>query len=109
MDFFYIRCVCHIINLCLQDDLKIISDYIQKLRDIIIFIKSSGPRRQTFRQICSDLRLPAKKLPQDVKTHWNSTHNMLSKAIPYKEVINRFIAVQLPNCFIFDEEWQICE
>ena len=89
--------------MCVQDDFKIINDYIQKLRDIIIFIKSSGSRRQTFRQICSDLGLPAKKLPQDVRTHWNSTHNMFSKAIPYMEAINRFIAVKLPNCFISDE------
>ena len=39
----------------------------------------------------SYIGLPAEKLPQDVGTRWNLTHNMLSKAIPYKEAINRFI------------------
>ena len=57
----------HIINLCVQDDLKLVNDYIQKIRDTIIFIKSRGLRRQPFRQTCLGLELPAKKLPQDVR------------------------------------------
>jgi len=35
--------------LFVQNGLKIINDYVQKLEEIIIFIKSSDPTRQTFR------------------------------------------------------------
>ena len=67
-NIFHIRCVCHIINLCVQDGLKLINEYIGKLREVIVFIKSSGLRRQNYKIICLSLDLRPKKLPQDIRT-----------------------------------------
>jgi hypothetical protein len=102
---FHIRCVCHIINLCVQDGLRIINDYIKKLREVIIFIKGSGPRRQSYKSICIGLGLQPRKLPQDIRTRWNSTYNMLSKAIPYQKAIDMFIAQEIPQYDMTEQEW----
>ena len=105
---FHIRCVCHIINLCLQDGLSVVNIYINTLREVINFIRNSGPRRQTWKEICRNLNLPIKKLPQDVRTRWNSTCYMLSYALPYREAINQFISLELAQThFINDNEWDL--
>ena len=36
--FFHLRCVCHIINLVVQDGLKHIGPHIEKIRSAILFI-----------------------------------------------------------------------
>ena len=52
--FFHQRCVCHVLNLCVQ----------------------AG--------------LPPKRFPRDVPTRWNSTFNLLSSTIQYKDVLCSF-------------------
>lgn len=50
---FHIRCVCHIMNIIIQDGLKVIESYIGKVRDAIKYILSSRARKQEFKSLCS--------------------------------------------------------
>lgn len=54
---FHMRCICHIINLCVHDGLKAVADSAVKFRNIISFTKSSNPRKQTFKSLCQGLYL----------------------------------------------------
>ena len=49
---FYVRCVYHIINLIVKDELKIFEPQIQKMRNVILRIKSSAYRYKEFKFIC---------------------------------------------------------
>lgn len=42
--FFHMRCACHIINLMVQDGLKLIEKYISCVRDAIGYVCSSDSR-----------------------------------------------------------------
>lgn len=46
MENIYIYCVCHIINLYTQDELRIVNVFIVKLNNIISFMRSTVPRKQ---------------------------------------------------------------
>ncbi|XP_031262506.1 zinc finger BED domain-containing protein RICESLEEPER 1-like [Pistacia vera] len=67
-----------------------------------------------FVEIVQMLQLPKRKLILDCKTKWNSTYQMLTLAIQYKDVFP--MLVQLDNNFTFapiDEDWEklkkVCE
>ena len=85
-EFFYIRCSTHILNLIVQDGLKVASDALLKIRQSVHYVRASESRKKQFFQcfeqvggidtsIC--LRL-------DCVTRWNSTYAMLESAINYR-------------------------
>ena len=39
-DLYHVRCVCHIINLIIKDGLKIFEPQIEKIRSVILYIRS---------------------------------------------------------------------
>ena len=81
---FHVRCVCHILNLCVHDGLSILDQYIYKIKEIILHIKHSGPRRKSFKAYCKQCGLKEKLLQADVKTRWNSSYYMIKDCLPYK-------------------------
>lgn len=81
---FHIKCVCHILNLC-KDSYEHVKNILTRVRDIIIFIRSSGPRQQHFKAPCREQKLPYRKFQLDIDTRWNSTLDMLHSVFPYKQ------------------------
>ena len=49
---FHTRCACHILNLCVKEGYKYINDTIDIIRNVILFIKTSPSRQQTFKTLC---------------------------------------------------------
>ncbi|XP_019433339.1 PREDICTED: zinc finger BED domain-containing protein RICESLEEPER 2-like [Lupinus angustifolius] len=87
---FHVRCCAHILNLRVQDGLGRIVTIIEKIRESVKFINYSEARLRTFSQVVQQLKLGGKKLVLDCLTRWNSTYDMLSIAIQFKEVFPRF-------------------
>ncbi|KAE9391422.1 hypothetical protein BT96DRAFT_764932, partial [Gymnopus androsaceus JB14] len=59
---------------------------------------------------CSDYDLPARLIPRDVATQWNSTYDMLVVASKYSAVINKITAdksLKLRKFELSDEQWKI--
>ncbi|XP_031267578.1 zinc finger BED domain-containing protein RICESLEEPER 2-like [Pistacia vera] len=111
---FHVRCTTHILNLMVQDGLSQIKPFIQDLRDCILYVKQSETRAIMFLEIVQMLQLPKRKLILDWKTRWNSTYQILTLAIQYRDVFP--MLVQLDNNFNFapiDEDWEklkkVCE
>ncbi|KAK2416126.1 zinc finger BED domain-containing protein RICESLEEPER [Trifolium repens] len=67
-----------------------ITEIIEKVRESVKFINHSEARLRTFSQIVQQLKLGGKKLILDCPTRWNSTYQMLSVAMQFKEVFPCF-------------------
>ena len=92
----HIRCVAHVLNLAVQamlENLKTDIDVdevegengqiavIPKLRKVVTLIRSSPQRREKFAAQCNIAKIKSKELILDVKTRWNSTYGMITRAL----------------------------
>ncbi|CAL9232934.1 unnamed protein product [Arabidopsis halleri] len=104
-EFFHVRCCAHILNLIVQDGLKIISGALTKIRDSVKYVKASKARGLAFQQCVEGDQ--GVVLSLDVQTRWNSTFLMLEKALNYKRAFNRLRVVD--KCYKTcpsNEEWE---
>jgi hypothetical protein len=107
---FHVRCCAHITNLLVQDGISVIKEVISCVRDGIKYLVASEGRMIQFRDICTRLQLPSKKLFLDVPTRWNSTYNMLIAALEFREVFPRYS--DMDENFRWSptiEEWEMVE
>ena len=102
------RCVCHILNLIAKVGLKHIVSYTEAIKDIARFIFCSAQRRQLYAQICARQGVSAIKIPKEVEHRWNSTYDLLNKALSRKTVLNEFCAFHAQDLMISDEHWELC-
>ena len=84
-EFFHVRCSAHILNLIVQEGLKVASIACHKIRESIIYVRGSEARMRNFeecaRRVSVDISM---HLCLDVSTRWNSTYLMLESALKYK-------------------------
>ena len=104
--FFHLRCACHVLNLVVQDALKVISILVQNVRNIVLYIKSSPARKYDWKQLCIGMSKKPKTPPLDVCTRWNSTFKLLEFCLEYKDVINVFYSTKMPGDPIGNTEWE---
>ncbi|KAL2902819.1 putative AC transposase [Bienertia sinuspersici] len=82
---------------------------VKKLREVVRFIDSSDARLSAFDKAildCGDRTSFRGKLVLDITTGWNSTYNMIRRALDAKEAIDLFILHERELEMIFDEEWE---
>lgn len=73
-EYIHMRCCCHIINLIVQDGLKVIDESVNKIIECIKYIRGSQARKIKFHACVKVMDIEGKKgLKQDVPTRWNST------------------------------------
>jgi Domain of unknown function (DUF4413)/BED zinc finger len=88
--FFHIRCCVHILNLVVQSGLKFIATAVEKVRESVKYVKGSEARKIRFRECVQLAGIPSTKgLWLDVTTRWNSTYQMLDRAILYRQAFER--------------------
>ncbi|EOA19522.1 hypothetical protein CARUB_v10002433mg [Capsella rubella] len=75
-EFFHVRCCAHILNLIVQDGLKVIGDALSKIRDSVKYVKATKARGIAF-EICVLEEGVVVTLSLDFLTRWNSTYLML--------------------------------
>ncbi|KZV17238.1 hypothetical protein F511_20769, partial [Dorcoceras hygrometricum] len=115
-EFFHIRCSAHILNLIVQEGLKVATAALNKIRESVKYVKGSESRMKKFEECVVavggiDTSI---SLRLDVSTRWNSTYLMLESAIKYKKA---FASLQLNDRNYkycpSSEEWlrgeKICE
>ena len=83
-EFFHIRCCAHILNLIVQEGLKVTSDVL-----FIKYVKGSEARMRNFDE-CVQTFSPhtSVHLHLDVPTRWNSTFFMLDSTLKYKHALS---------------------
>ncbi|XP_057981182.1 zinc finger BED domain-containing protein RICESLEEPER 3-like [Malania oleifera] len=90
-EFMHMRCVTHIINLIVQDGLKLVGDSVLRIRQAVKYIRQSPGRTAKFKECEDEEKVKCKKhLCLDVPTRWNSTYMMLDTAQKFQKVFDRY-------------------
>uniref|UniRef100_A0A5B6YQP7 BED-type domain-containing protein n=1 Tax=Davidia involucrata TaxID=16924 RepID=A0A5B6YQP7_DAVIN len=106
-EFFHVRCGAHILNLIVQDGLKVIDEAVFKIRESVKYVRGSEGRKIKFSECITLMSLKcSKKVRQDVPTRWNYTYLMLESALIYRRA---FFQLQLIDTNFktcpSEEEW----
>ncbi|KAH1162580.1 hypothetical protein GYH30_001185 [Glycine max] len=85
-EFSHIRCCAHILILIVQEGLKVVGPAINKIREIIKYVKGSEGRMKDFKACVAKVGgiHTNMGLRLDVITRWNSTFLMLESALVYR-------------------------
>lgn len=88
-EFFHMKCNANILNLIVNEGLKVVKDSLTRLRGSVKYVRSSSSRLQAFKKCVEVERIFLKKsLCLDVPTRWNSTYLMLSAAIEHNKALD---------------------
>ena len=100
-----IRCSAHILHLCCTDAFLHFEPLLQRLRTFIKHLKLSPTKAVVFEAICRSCIDCSTNIPiLDVVTRWNSTFEMLNRAIQLRQGIDAFtdqkdyLAYKLQEC-----------
>ncbi|CAL9239704.1 unnamed protein product, partial [Arabidopsis halleri] len=88
-EFMHMRCAAHIINLIVKEGLHKLGDHVEAIRNGVLYVRSSTSRCDSFEQKVVTGKMTRGSLPLDVKTRWNSTYLMLTKAIKFKMAFDK--------------------
>ena len=83
------KCVCHIINLIVQDGLTLICPSIENIQYALQFLMQSSIL-QEFYALCKSVGLKKRKLYRDVRHRWNSTYLMLKSCVGYDNLLSDY-------------------
>lgn len=111
-EFLHVRCCAHVLNLIVQDGLKVAEVALQKIRDNIKYVRASESRKIVFTECIAQVRGIDTKvgLRLDVPTRWNSTYIMLESALRYRRAFASFtIRDRKYKCCPSNEEWKRAE
>ena len=103
-EVFHVRCVCHIINLIVQDGLKLISPSLEAIRSTLRFLDSSS-KLQEFYVLCKSIGLKKRKFHHDVVHRWNSTYLMLKSCVGYHNVLSDYVNSKTGEIKITSDHW----
>ncbi|KAK1272218.1 hypothetical protein QJS04_geneDACA020942 [Acorus gramineus] len=94
-EFYDCKCVCHIINLIVQDGLTHIEESLVNIRLALKFITCTPSRVQAFGDFCATRNIPPRKFPLDMHVRWNSTYIMLQSPIDWQisKVFVQFLSI----------------
>lgn len=109
--FFHVRCCAHILNIIVQEGLKVLDEAIEKVRDTVKYLKGSEGRKLKFFECLTQLSLTKTKgIRQDVPTRWNSTYLMLESCLLYQSAFSYLTIVDSSyvSCPT-KEEWEHIE
>ena len=84
--FFHQRCTCHVLNLCVQNDLTLLQDYITPIRSALHYL---WKHLQVMK--IKNLLMYGVRFSLDVLTRWNFTYKLLSQSNEYKELLYDFM------------------
>ncbi|XP_071694326.1 zinc finger BED domain-containing protein RICESLEEPER 2-like [Rutidosis leptorrhynchoides] len=110
----HVRCCAHILNICVKDGLSKIDHVIEEVREAVKYINYSEARTQTFANVAHQLKVHDRKLLIDVPTRWNSTYDMLSLALKFKDVFPSYAEYELKfQNLPTEQDWEnvakVCE
>ena len=99
--FFHVRCVCHVLNLCVQDGLKTLDIFLQPIKTAIQFLWKHSQKMKEWGRFCRENGKKPKKFPKDIPTRWHSTFHLLTESLAYKDLLCAFISNNIPQVNLY--------
>jgi hypothetical protein len=88
-EFLHVRCSAHILNIIVQRGLRNAHDSIERIRNLVRYVKSSPKRLEKFKSCADRQKVTCQaSLVLDVPTRWNSTYSMLEVAEKYRRAFD---------------------
>jgi len=107
-DFMHFRCAAHILNIAVQEGIKLINNPIEKARKFASKIKNSQPLFEELKRIFEMKEKPFLVPEVDIPTRWNSLYLSIQKLYRIKNMtdILVFSNPQLQNIYPTQDEWK---
>lgn len=87
--FFHVRCCAHVLNLIVQEGLLVATDLLENIRESVRFVKASDSRKEAFAACVESVGIRSGAgLSLDVPTRWNSTYDMLARALKFRKAFS---------------------
>ena len=106
--FFHQRCACHVLNLCVQDGLKTLHEYIDPIKNAVQFLWRNPRKMKEWHNFCKINQQRPKRFPKDIPTRWNSCYKLLVETYAHKDLLSSFIHQYLPELNLWSAKWDIC-
>lgn len=106
--FFYVRCICHMINLFAQDAITVLNDEVSPIRNVVHFLARHEDVSKKWVRFCKQNDMKAKRFPQDVPDRWNSTYTILNESYEYKEELCVFFSSIDYSVPLVPSQWDAC-
>ncbi|XP_027347945.1 zinc finger BED domain-containing protein RICESLEEPER 2-like [Abrus precatorius] len=88
-EFFHVHCSAYILNLIVQEGLKVTNETLFKIRESVKYVRGSDGRMIKFQDYVQDAGIDTTiGLRLDVSTRWNSTYLMLESTIKYEKAFD---------------------
>ena len=112
--YLHVLCSAHILNLIVQNGIKVIDYCVSKVRKNAKYIRASSARMIKFAEFVSEHSIDyKKKLSQDAPTRWNTTYIMFDDALQCKSALSQYALVDKNLPYLTEEEWakvhEICQ
>ncbi|XP_057981190.1 zinc finger BED domain-containing protein RICESLEEPER 3-like [Malania oleifera] len=110
-EYFHVRCCAHILNLIVQEGLKVIERVVYNIRESVKYIKGSEGRKLKFEECIKRVGILALiSLRLDVPTRWNSTFMMIESALIYRRALIHYALLDANYKYCpSNEEWNRAE
>ncbi|XP_057965301.1 zinc finger BED domain-containing protein RICESLEEPER 2-like [Malania oleifera] len=110
-EYFHVRCCAHILNLIVQEGLKVIECVVYNIRESVKYIKGSEGRKLKFEECIKRVGILASiSLRLDVPTRWNSTFMMIESALIYRRALIHYALLDANYKYCpSNEEWNRAE
>lgn len=105
-----VRCMAHVLHLAVMAGIKSKKDpQIQRLRDVIIFIKNSLKQLEKMESQAKAFKIDFVRPIRDVPTRWNSTVDMIRRAIHLEPLICNLLRFDkdYSDYSILPEDWKL--
>lgn len=114
-EYMHVRCCAHILNLIVKKGLVLANKLLENIRESVRYVKASPQRKEAF-ALCVE-RVGIKSgagLSLDVPTRWNSTYEMLVRALKFRKAFSSMELYDTNyNSLPTEDEWNrgemICE
>jgi len=101
-EFFHGHCFACVLNLIVEEGLKLVSDAVSKIRESIMFVRHSKSRRDKFKECIEKFGgvNSSVRLHQDSSMSLNSTYLMLESALKYRRVFE--------SLHLYEDNYELC-
>ncbi|GJS34271.1 zinc finger BED domain-containing protein RICESLEEPER 2 [Tanacetum coccineum] len=88
---FHVRCMAHVLNLIVQEGLKVKNYHVECLSNAVRYIRQSTQRIKKFKACMKESGLESNRfLCGECPTRWNSKHDMLKIAIELRDAFFKY-------------------